>query len=119
MKSYKQWSHQQRYLEFVGPAGQVDPQGIEPHPAMANPSQMQDPSQMSNVGPIMQHLIKALSTKPANQIMQAQQMLNQQFHTLLQGKSQSIARNSLNQGINSFRMAKQQMGQPQQAQISA
>lgn len=113
MKSYNQWKHQQRYFEFVGPAGQVDPQGMEPHPATQNQTAQDPMTQMSNVGPIMQRLLKTLSTKPATQIMQAQQMLNQQIHTLLQGKSQSMARNSLNQGINNFRMAKQQMGQPQ------
>lgn len=81
MKSYKQWRNRKQYFEFVGPAGQVDPQGITPTPAQ--------PMSYGQTGHD-QHLValmNSLSTKTVNQIVGVQQQFNQMVQQLLKGKA--------------------------------
>lgn len=122
MKSYKQWTHAKRYMEFVGPAGQVDPQGIQTSNAAAPVVQAQQPanvqmSQDGNPDDMMAQVLKSLQNKTPQQVMAAQQAFNNGAKALLQatnaGPRKGVANN-----FKSFQAAKANVPQPvQQLQI--
>ncbi len=117
MKSFQQWKHRQTYFEFVGPAGQIDPQGVVP-PAQMAQAPVEQPvnpvEDLNSIGPVMKRLLHTLGNKPPMQVVKAQQVFNAEVQKLLQDKSRSAARRGVFQGFNNFRQAKQNFGkQPQ------
>jgi hypothetical protein len=113
MKTYKQWQHRQRYFEFVGPAGQIDPQGtptVAPQVnAVVDPAQSPT-DELQSVGQPMQRLLRVLKTKSPMQVMKAQQVFNAEVQGMLQDRSPGAARRGVWQGFNQAKQAKQNFG---------
>lgn len=108
MKTYKQWQHRQRYFEFVGPAGQIDPQGAPTVAPQVNA--VVDPAQspvddLGSIGQLMQRLLHVLTPKAPDQIMKVQKVLNAGIGGILQNKSPGAASRGVRQVFNQAKQA--------------
>lgn len=104
-------------MEFVGPRGQLDPQGVPPTPAvpMMAPNDVPpevDPAQaMGGARMLLDRFFAAMQNRSPQSIMKAQALANQRFQQLLQDKSQSAARRGAFQQYINARDQKANLGQ--------
>lgn len=119
MKSYQDWKNKKEFLEFVGPLGQVDPQGLTPTPASPMSAPQAEPEGVSPDLRTMAQQVRVpqvatflnlLQSKPAPVLMQVQSLLNQQINQMIQEKSKSMGRRNVWQSFNTARNNKLNYG---------
>lgn len=110
MINYKQWNHRKYYNEFVGPSGQIDPQGIMPNNIEA--PEAVEPERL-NSKRMLDRTLHSLKSKSGAELLQAQRYFNNHMNELLKAKSSSTARRGLWQGFNDFKTQRQEFGSNQ------
>lgn len=106
MKSYKEWENKNLY-EFVGPNGQIDPQGTVPAPAM--PMAPMDNNYLMHA---IDRIVHMISMKSPQQMMQLQKVVNDKIQQAYMSKSQSAANRGALMGYNDFKQMRTNHGQP-------
>lgn len=108
MKSLQQRMDEKLIKEFVGPLGQTDPMAQTSQQKLIQEPKLQQDNQQNDDLPLqIQNLLKRLSTKSAQQIIQIQQNLNNSFQQLLANKSRNAERKGLWSQYNQSRINKQ------------